>query len=140
MFRLLFFLLLFTATCCRAQDTITVHASCSQKFDSTLHRSYYVLVDESPAYAGGEDSLRKILVKNIRFPQTAGCVEGTVYISMIVEADGSVSNVAVKKGFSAPYDREALRVAKLLTAWTPGKCRGEAVAVERIIPIRFKVQ
>jgi periplasmic protein TonB len=142
MFRLFLFQLFFLSGFCRAQDTASAsHTSCVPQFDSTLNRSYYTYVDEMPSYAGGEDSLRKIWQKNIKYPHTHGCGGGgTVYISMIIEADGSVSSVVVKKGFHPLYDQEALRVAKLLTAWSPGKCNGVAVPVQRFIPVRFVLQ
>ncbi len=129
------FLLLFCVRC-HAQDD-SLRCSYTSVYDSTLNRSYYTYVDEMPSYAGGEDSLRNVLAKNMRWPHTHGCASGMVVISMIIEADGSVSNVFVKKGFHPLYDQEALRVAKLLTAWTPGKCNGVAVAVQRYVPIKF---
>ncbi len=67
-------------------------------------------------------------------------VSGTVYISLIVKKDGTVTNVQIKKGLCQgceAYDNEALRLVKLLPKWKPATIKGRPVASRRIIPVKF---
>ncbi|MDC0029444.1 energy transducer TonB, partial [bacterium] len=62
---------------------------------------------------------------------------GKVYISFIVDKQGSVTNVKIVRGVDKNLDAEALRVVSLLPKYKPGKQRGKAVRVMFTIPINF---
>jgi TonB family protein len=99
------------------------------------------VVDEMPAYYNnGMQGLYSFLGDNIKYPvnERKGNVEGTVFISFVVEKDGNVSEVKVQKGVSNGLDAEALRVARL-TRWTPGKTGGKIVRTRMVLPIQYKL-
>jgi len=103
--------------------------------------SVYVVTEVIPKFPGGMGKLMEYLASNIKYPQEAkeNKIEGKVYLSFIVEPDGSISNVKVLKGIGYGCDKEAVRVLKQMPKWSPGKDKGEAVRVKFNIPIRFKL-
>jgi protein TonB len=64
---------------------------------------------------------------------------GTVYITFVVEKNGSVSNAKVLRGVSKGpgLDAEALRVISSMPAWTPGMQNGNIIRVQFNLPIHF---
>ena len=101
----------------------------------------YQIVEEMPQFPGGEKALMEYIAKNLTYPQEARDkgVEGRVFIGMVIEKDGSVSNVKVLRGISQECDAEAVRVISSLPKWKPGKMKGEPVQVSYQIPINFKL-
>ena len=82
------------------------------------------------------------VAKNIKYPQIARetGIQGRVFVSFVVEPDGSISNVKLLRGIGGGCDEEAMRVIKSLPKWKPGKQRGKAVRVSYQIPVFFKLQ
>ncbi len=62
------------------------------------------------------------------------------YIKMIVEKDGSFSNIQIVRGIlSCPEcDKEALRVVKSMPKWQPAINNGRAVRSYFVFPVLFK--
>ena len=107
------------------------------KFETEI--PIFTLVEDMPQYPGGDEARIKFLIDNMRYPQTAkdNGIQGTVYITFIVETDGSVSNVKVLRGMGSGLEEEAMRVVNLMPKWTPGTQSGKAVRVQYNMPIRF---
>ena len=95
-----------------------------------------------PAFPGGEGKLFEFISKNIKYPQLARetGTQGRVYISFIVEPDGSISHVELLRGIGAGCDEEAMRVVKAMPNWSPGRQCGKAVRVVYNLPVNFKLQ
>ena len=102
----------------------------------------YQIVEEMPQYPGGENALMDYVSKNVVYPKEAQekGISGRVFVSFIVEKDGSVSNVDVKRGIGGGCDDEAVRVIKAMPKWKPGKMKGKPVRVSYMMPIIFKLQ
>jgi periplasmic protein TonB len=65
-------------------------------------------------------------------------ISGRVWISFIVDKDGSACDFKVIKGVSKDLDAEALRVTKILDKnWFPAKKDGQAITIEYGILINF---
>ncbi len=98
-------------------------------------------VDNSPNPAGGMEGWLDYLSKNVKYPEVARNegIEGTVYLSFIVQKDGSLADPKVMKGVSKSIDAEAIRVIKEAPKWEPGTQRGRPVNVMMRLPIRFKL-
>ena len=94
-----------------------------------------------PTPVGGEEAWAKFLNKNLRFPQEAqdAGMSGRVYVSFVVEKDGTLSNFTVERGAGYGFDEEATRVLKLAKAWKPGLQNGRPVRVKFVIPINFQL-
>jgi len=97
-------------------------------------------IDFMPEPVGGAAAWNKFLSKNLRFPAAAQDegVGGRVYLSFIIEKDGTLSHIVVDKAAGHGFDEEALRVLKLAKAWKPGMQNGQPVRVKYSIPITFQ--
>ena len=99
------------------------------------------VVEQMPSFPGGQQKLMEYLEANTHYPKEAEdrCVHGRVVISFIVEKDGSITDLEVIRSVDPLLDAEALRVAKSMPKWIPGKQNGEAIRVKYTIPITFKL-
>lgn len=99
----------------------------------------FVFVEDQPGYPGGDEARLTYLRDNIKYPEMAkeSGIQGTVYITFVVEKDGSISNVKVLRGIGGGCDEEAVRVIKNMPKWSPGKQRGRPVRAQFNMPIRF---
>ncbi len=99
----------------------------------------FVFVEDQPGYPGGDEARLKYLRDNIKYPEMAkeSGIQGTVYVTFVVEKDGSISNVKVLRGIGGGCDEEAVRVIKNMPKWKPGKQRGRPVRAQFNMPIRF---
>jgi TonB family protein len=97
------------------------------------------IVDTPPEYIGGEVALYTYIYQRLKFPVDANMTDCTVYVSLVVNEDGTLSNVSVKKGFSHSYNEEAIRVVESMPRWRAGSNEGRLARVERVLPIRFKL-
>lgn len=95
--------------------------------------------DVEAGFPGGTAALQKWIVQNIQYPQTSIEMneQGRVYLSFVVEADGSISNIAVERGVSSDLDKEAKRVVRSMPKWTPGEAKGKKARVRCRLPINF---
>ena len=108
---------------------------------STDDSQVYNTVEEMPEYPGGNAALNKFIIENIAYPKTAkeSGLQGAVYVSFIVDTDGSVTGVKVKKGIGGGCDEEAMRVVKMMPKWKPGTDNGKKVKVSFTLPIKFQL-
>ena len=102
----------------------------------------FKVVEVDPEFPGGEEALYKYLAENIKYPIMAknNKVEGRVYITFVIEKDGTVSDAKVLRSVNEELDAEALRVINAMPKWKPGTQRGVPVRVQYNIPITFKLQ
>ena len=110
--------------------------------EEVVEQEIFQIVEEMPAYPGGDAKLMEYVAKNIKYPQIARetGIQGRVFVGFVVEPDGSVSNVKVLRGIGGGCDEEAMRVVKNMPKWKPGKQRGKAVRVSYMLPVNFKLQ
>ncbi len=98
-------------------------------------------VEVMPEFPGGEDVLDEFIRKNINYPGEgiANKKEGTVYVTFIVETDGTITQIKALKGIGETFEVEAERVVKKMPKWKPGQNEGEKVRVLLSLPIEFKL-
>ena len=101
-----------------------------------------LVVEEMPHFPGGDAELQKFLLARINYPQEArdASIQGTVYLTFIVEPDGSITNIVVVRGISGGCDDEAIRVMKTMPDWIPGKQNGIPVRVRLTLPFKFTLR
>lgn len=99
----------------------------------------FTVVEKMPEYPGGKEAMYAFLGQNTKYPQDAKekGIQGKVYVTFVIEKDGSVSHVKVLRGVSESLDKEAMRVIKTMPNWKPGTQRGKAVRVQYNFPIKF---
>ena len=64
-------------------------------------------------------------------------MQGKVFLSYIIEKDGTVNDVKVERGLGSGLDEEAVRVLEASPKWTPGKKGNQPVRVMYNLPINF---
>ena len=94
------------------------------------------------AFIGGYSAMNAFILNNLAFPQDAIDlnIQGKVYISFVVEMDGSVSNVLIERGVCASLDREAARLVRSFPAWIPGEMPKGKVRTRVRLPINFTIE
>jgi TonB family protein len=107
----------------------------------SLHEEIFIgiILEPQPEFEGGFVALHKFISENIRYPDQ-NCVTGTVYVGFIVDTDGNLKNVEVKRGFKGlpQYNEEAVRVIKLTNGkWKPGVKKEKPVETRFTLPIKF---
>ena len=101
----------------------------------------YQIAEEMPEFPGGLEALMDYVGRNVKYPEEAKDkeIQGRVFVSFVIEKDGSVNEVKVLRGIGGGCDEEAVRVIKAMPKWTPGKMKGQPVRVSYQIPINFKL-
>lgn len=99
----------------------------------------FTIVEDDPEFPGGQGALMQFLQSNLRYPTMAreAGIQGTVFVTFVVERDGSITDVRILRGVGGGLDEEAIRVVRNMPRWTPGRQRGQAVRVQFNLPIRF---
>jgi protein TonB len=102
----------------------------------------FIAVEKMPEFAGGQAALLRYLQKHLRYPSSAlaAGVGGRVFMSFVVGADGSISDVTILKGLGYGLDEEAQHVVRQMPAWVPGYQSKHAVPVRFTLPITFAIQ
>ncbi len=120
-------------------ERITGNFSSNPTAQYNTEKEVFTVVEQMPVFPGGTDKLMSYLSSNITYPVKAKQegIQGRVFVSFVVEADGAVSNVKVLRGIGGGCDQEAIRVVSAMPKWTPGMQRGEAVRVRYNLPIKF---
>ena len=108
---------------------------------NTDNDTVFQIVEQMPQFPGGEQALMEFVAKSVVYPEEAKekNISGRVFVSFVVEKDGSVSNVKVLRGIGGGCDEEAVRVIKSMPKWEPGKMKGKPVRVSYQIPFNFKL-
>lgn len=99
------------------------------------------IVETMPTFRGGDiDVFRNWVNKRTRYPEEAisNKIRGTVFLTFIVEKDGTVTNVTVIKGVHPLLDDEAVKAIASSPKWSPGLQRGQPVRVRFQIPLTFQ--
>ena len=96
------------------------------------------VVEYQPQFPGGIKACEQFIKENLRYPDTESDVQGRVFVSFMVERDGSLSDIKVVRGLDPAFDEEALRVVKMMPKWSPGATDGKISVMRYTIPIIFK--
>ena len=102
----------------------------------------YSKADVMPTFKGGDiNKFREWVQKKTKYPHTAteNGIQGKVYITFIIEMDGSVAHVKVVRGVDPLIDNEALKSVMSSPKWTPGMNKGAAVRVAYMIAVNFEL-
>jgi len=102
----------------------------------------FTVVEIPPEFPGGPDSLNKYLQKSLKYPDSARVlgIQGTVYVSFIVNKTGQVEQSMIERGIGGGCDEAALKLVQSMPYWIPGKLRSKDVNVRMVLPIKFKLE
>lgn len=113
-----------------------------EEVEEVSEEQIFTIVEQMPSFPGGDAELLQYLSKNTKYPAIAkdAGIQGTVYVTFVINKDGEVSDVKVLRSIGGGCDEEAIRVVENMPDWTPGKQRGKSVPVQYNLPIRFTLR
>lgn len=94
-------------------------------------------------FIGGVVKMTENIVTRLEYPQIDREMgnQGKVYVSFVVEKDGSITGVEIERGVSTTIDREAKRIVASFPKWKPGENdRGMIVRTRVMLPIVFTLE
>ncbi|WEK19118.1 MAG: energy transducer TonB [Candidatus Pedobacter colombiensis] len=99
----------------------------------------FMSIERKPSFEGGNPAFKYYLKENVKYPKKAerNNVSGGVFLSFIVEVDGSITNVKVERPLGSGTDEEAVRVLRESPKWIPGKQKGKDVRVKYNMVVAF---
>lgn len=100
--------------------------------------TYPILIAEEKEYEIKE--IKNFVQKHIRYPANGNDCEGAVYISVLIEKDGSVSEKKFIRKVCQGYDEEAMKVVDLMVKWKPGLIKGQPVRTRVVLPLRWRYE
>jgi protein TonB len=99
------------------------------------------VLDKMPEFPGGMSKFYTYVGNNFNKPELDADRTMRVYVSFVIEKDGSMTDIIVKNDPGYGLGKEAIRVLKSLkTKWTPGILDGKAVRTAYNLPITIKTE
>ncbi|OGX83693.1 hypothetical protein BEN47_17340 [Hymenobacter lapidarius] len=127
-----------------APDLTELAGTGDKVVEEVVENKVYTYVEQMPQLpgGGGNGAIVAAIQKAVKYPPLAlrNQVEGRIFVSFTVNAEGLVSDVKVVKGLGSGLDEETVRAVKTLPKFIPGKQNGRAVSVSFTVPITFKIQ
>jgi protein TonB len=94
-------------------------------------------IEVKPDFPGGIEKFYKFVGKNYQVPEEEG-LKGKVFVSFVVEKDGSLTDIKVIRDIGYGTGKEAIRVLKSCPKWNPGEQNGKKVRVLYSLPISIQ--
>ena len=99
------------------------------------------VLDKMPEFPGGMAKFYTYVGNNFTRPELDAERTLKVYVSFVIEKDGSITDIMVKNDPGYGVGKEAIRVLKSLkTKWSPGILNGKAVRTAYNLPITIKTE
>lgn len=123
----------------RVAFTVPINFSLSSP-PAINEKKIFQVVETMPKFDG---NMNEWLKNNMKYPAEAQKAkqQGKAYVNFVVNEDGHLSDFRIQKSSGHPLlDEEALRVARQMPNWLPGKQRGKAVKVNYTLPFNFSLK
>ena len=101
----------------------------------------YEVVEENAQFPGGDEACMKWLAEHLKYPsicQEQG-VQGRVFVSFVVNKDGSIVDVEIKRSPDPNLSKEAERVVKSMPKWKPARQGNRTVRSRFNLPVMFRL-
>ena len=87
------------------------------------------------------NELLQYIYNNIKYPKAArdNGIEGTVVASFIIDKEGNIVQPKIERSIGGYFNEVVLDVVNKMPKWAPGVQRGQKVAVQFMLPIKFKL-
>ncbi len=122
---------------------VEIYAPVLKAEEEEVEEEVFVIVEDMPKFKGGDiNTFREWVQKRVRYPELAAenGIQGRVFITFVVETNGTVSNVSVSRSVDQLLDDAAKEAVMASPKWEPGMQRGRPVRVRYSIPIIFQLQ
>lgn len=105
--------------------------------DNTIYNSAGIEVKAD--FPGGVDKFRNFIGKNFQVPEDDSFQGGKVFVSFVVEKDGTLTDIKVLRDVGYGTGNEAIRVIKSSKVrWSPGEQNGKKVRMLFTLPIAIQ--
>jgi protein TonB len=94
-------------------------------------------IEVKPEFPGGMAKFYKYVGDNYRAPDEEG-LKGKIYVTFVVEQDGSLTDIKVLRDIGYGTGKEAIRVLDRSPRWNPGVQNGKPVRVLYSLPITIQ--
>lgn len=94
-------------------------------------------IEQKPEFPGGIEKFYAFVGKNYQAPEEEG-LKGKVYVTFVVEKDGSLTDIKVIRDIGYGTGKEAIRVLNKCPKWLPGEQNGKKVRVLYSLPITIQ--
>lgn len=120
---------------------LTNIAFCQEETKTSGDEPVFVIVEEQAEFPGGLDSMYAYIQKNLVYPEKAKAegIEGRVFVQFVIEKDGSISNILIKRAIGGGCEEAVVEMIKNMPKWKPGKQRGKPVRFQFTLPIKFEL-
>ena len=122
-------------------NTTQLNSVSADTTGTTLYTNdIYMKVETNAEFAGGVAAFEKFIQQNIKLPPyaIANKINGLIYVHIVVNRDGSISDLKLYKGIEQSCNEEVLRVMQLSPNWIPARKDGNMVRQRLIVPVRFE--
>ncbi|NRA51050.1 MAG: TonB family protein, partial [Phaeodactylibacter sp.] len=117
----------------------------------------FKIVEQMPQFPGCQDigqrearqqcsnqKMLEFIYKNVKYPAAArkAGIEGIVVAGLTIGKDGKLQSFKLARTVNPILDEEVARVVQLMQdqiTWIPGEQRGKKVAVEIMLPVKFRL-
>ncbi|MCR5861497.1 energy transducer TonB [Flavobacterium sp. J372] len=107
--------------------------------DNTIYSTVGLAV--LPEYPGGMAAFYKYVQSNFRYPEVDRDLKMNVYVTFVVEKDGTITDVNVPRDPGYGLKKEAERLIKAnKVKWSPGIQNGKPVRVRYQLPIKVDIK
>lgn len=94
-------------------------------------------IEVKPDFPGGMEKFNAFVAKNYQAPEEEG-LKGKVYVSFVVEKDGSLTDIKVLRDIGYGTGKEAIRVLNKCPRWSAGEQNGKKVRCTFSLPISIQ--
>lgn len=95
-----------------------------------------------PTFTGGDSAFKLFIKKNLIIPDRVKSqrLSGKVILRFVVDEKGVITNLEMYKGLAdcMQCGNEALKMAKLMPPWIPGKTKGIPVKCRQVLNVDFQ--
>lgn len=87
-------------------------------------------------------NMAKFIADNLEYPRQAieNGTAGIVYVTFVVEVDGSITDIKLLQGIGDGCEQEAMRVVGIMPLWEPGTLKNIPQRVQCNLPIKFRIK
>ncbi len=88
------------------------------------------------------EGMAQFIASHLKYPRQAveNGTEGVVYVTFVVEIDGSITDIKLLKGIGDGCEQEAMRVVGIMPPWEPGMEENIPQRVQCNLPVKFRIK
>ncbi len=100
-----------------------------EKVNTAKDTTIYYYVDQKPQFPGGKEALYSYFKTAINKSKLLSRISRKVefYVKIVIEYDGTVSNVELLSSFNKKYNHEIIKIVSHMPKWEPGKEDGKII-------------